>query len=137
LIDIFAAAGALLLLDQWSKRLVQLHLADRSVSCGPVLRIRRIVHPKDIYRRDRYRVMLALIWLAALVSAIILHLDGSWFQSRVGLLGLGLALGGAAGNLLDILRLRCVVDFIDLGWWPIFNLADVAIIAGLALALYN
>ncbi len=51
------------------------------------------------------------------------------------MLGIGCALGGAAGNLLDILRRQHVVDFIDLGWWPVFNLADVAIVGGLLLAL--
>jgi len=51
--------------------------------------------------------------------------------------GLGMALGGAAGNLRDILRHRYIVDFIDLGWWPVFNLADVAIVGGLILALVS
>jgi signal peptidase II len=54
----------------------------------------------------------------------------------VALLGLGAALGGAAGNLLDVVRRRSIVDFIDLGWWPTFNLADVAILAGLAAAFW-
>jgi signal peptidase II len=48
-----------------------------------------------------------------------------------------LAFGGAAGNLLDILRLRSIVDFIDLHWWPVFNLADVAIVAGLVVAFWS
>jgi signal peptidase II len=89
-----------------------------------------------MYTRDGARVALVLVWFAALFSAIILHHSGAWFQGPVGLFGLGLALGGAAGNLLDILRSRYVVDFIDLRWWPVFNLADVAIVAGLVLALW-
>jgi signal peptidase II len=80
---------------------------------------------------------LVLIWFAALASAIALHGSGAWFQSHVSLLGLGMALGGAAGNLWDILRRHYVVDFIDLGWWPVFNLADVAIVAGLVLAFWR
>ncbi len=78
-----------------------------------------------------------LAWFTALVSAIILHRSGAWFQSHVALFGLGLAFGGAAGNLLDILRWRYVVDFIDLRWWPVFNLANVAIVAGLVVALWR
>lgn len=47
---------------------------------------------------------------------------------------LGLQLGGAAGNLLDRLRYRGhVIDFIDLKWWPVFNLADSAIVVGVAI----
>ena len=62
--------------------------------------------------------------------------SGDRLQSHTAMLGFAAALGGAAGNLVDILRLRCVVDFIDLGWWPVFNLADVAIVCGLVLALW-
>lgn len=51
--------------------------------------------------------------------------------------GLGLVLGGAAGNLVDRLRFGQVIDFIDFGFWPIFNLADSAIVLGVSLlALY-
>lgn len=42
----------------------------------------------------------------------------------------GLLLGGAVGNLLDRTRLGYVVDFIDLGWFPVFNLADTSIVLG-------
>jgi len=48
-------------------------------------------------------------------------------------LGLALPLGGAVGNLLDRIRLGQVTDFIDFGWWPVFNLADTAITVGAVL----
>ncbi len=51
-------------------------------------------------------------------------------------LSLGLQLGGAAGNLLDRLRMGHVTDFIDVGPWPIFNLADTAIVTGLILLVW-
>jgi signal peptidase II len=48
-------------------------------------------------------------------------------------------LGGAAGNLVDRLRLGYVVDFLDVHWrgwhWPAFNVADSAICAGVALLM--
>lgn len=47
---------------------------------------------------------------------------------------LGLVLGGAYGNLIDRLRMKAVIDFLDLYWrdwhWPAFNVADMAICAG-------
>ncbi len=50
---------------------------------------------------------------------------------------LGLMLGGALGNMIDRIRFGFVVDFIDLGWWPVFNIADSAIVVGVTmLALY-
>jgi signal peptidase II len=130
-----ASGGLLLLLDQWSKQTVVSHLRGRCLSWGP-FRIRCVTTPKSLYRRDGARVALVLVWLTALISVIVLHRSGAWFESPVALFGLGLALGGAAGNLLDILRSRYVVDFIDLRWWPVFNLADVAIVAGLVLAFW-
>lgn len=48
-------------------------------------------------------------------------------------LSLGLQLGGAFGNLVDRLRLGHVTDFIDIGLWPVFNLADASIVTGLVL----
>lgn len=49
------------------------------------------------------------------------------------LIGAGLAAGGALGNIADRLRFGEVIDFIDFRVWPVFNLADVAIVCGAAL----
>jgi signal peptidase II len=48
---------------------------------------------------------------------------------------LGLLIGGAAGNLVDRLRLGHVTDFLDLSYWPAFNLADMFIVAGVGILL--
>ena len=51
---------------------------------------------------------------------------------------LGLVMGGALGNLVDRVRFRAVVDFLDVYWgdwhWPAFNIADSAIFVGAVLA---
>ncbi|MEW5985916.1 MAG: signal peptidase II [Chloroflexota bacterium] len=46
---------------------------------------------------------------------------------------LGLQLGGAMGNLIDRLRLGHVTDFFDFGPWPVFNVADLAVVTGVVL----
>jgi signal peptidase II len=52
-------------------------------------------------------------------------------------ISLGLMLGGAIGNMIDRVRFGFVVDFVDLGWWPVFNVADSSIVVGVTmLALY-
>ena len=51
-------------------------------------------------------------------------------------MALGLLLGGAVGNLLDRLRFGHVVDFIDFRIWPVFNIADIAIVLGSILLIY-
>lgn len=52
-------------------------------------------------------------------------------------LALGLQVGGALGNFVDRVRLGYVVDFIDLRFWPIFNLADTAIVIGVLLLAFT
>jgi signal peptidase II len=75
--------------------------------------------------------------IALVVVAAILIYQRSLPRERWMLHGaLGLQLGGAVGNLIDRLRLGYVVDFIDFKFWPVFNLADSAIVIGvLALGL--
>ncbi|MEQ9662598.1 MAG: signal peptidase II [Parasphingopyxis sp.] len=79
-----------------------------------------------------------LIAIGLLLSGLL----GIWLmrtRSSMHALGLSLAIGGALGNVADRLIFGAVRDFIDLYWgnlhWPSFNLADVAIVAGLALLL--
>jgi signal peptidase II len=134
---VLVSASLLLLVDQCSKRLAERNALGRGISWGPIVQIRCVTNRRGIYRREGSRNVLMLVWLIALVSAILLFRLGIWFQGHFAPFGLGLAFGGAAGNLLDILRLRSVVDFIDLRWWPVFNLADVAIVAGLVVAFWS
>jgi len=50
-------------------------------------------------------------------------------------IGIAIALGGALGNFVDRVRLGYVVDFIDFHFWPVFNLADTAIVGGVGLII--
>lgn len=79
-----------------------------------------------------------LFLLATLLAAgMVLNLARASGYDRTLFCGLGLILGGAAGNLVDRVRLRAVVDFMDVyvgSWhWPAFNVADVAICLGALL----
>ena len=48
---------------------------------------------------------------------------------------LGLLIGGSLSNLVDRVRLGHVTDFLDVGWWPAFNLADTFIVLGVGILL--
>jgi len=56
-------------------------------------------------------------------------------EGRTLRIALGLQMGGAMGNLLDRVRLGYVVDFFDFRIWPVFNVADSAIVVGIGLIL--
>lgn len=72
--------------------------------------------------------------VALIVAGVIIYYNhrlpaGHWLLRTA----LGLQLGGALGNLIDRMRQGYVTDFLDFGPWPVFNLADTAIVAGVAL----
>ena len=75
---------------------------------------------------------------AVLVTAIIVNMVRTSAYSVTLFVGLGSILGGALGNLIDRVRSRAVTDFLDVYWgqwhWPAFNVADIAICLGVALA---
>ena len=52
-------------------------------------------------------------------------------------LALSLIIGGGLANLVDRLMMGCVRDFIDLGFWPSFNLADSAVTVGVILIIFS
>jgi signal peptidase II len=77
-------------------------------------------------------VVVALV-VAVIIVAYYRHLPADRWLLH---LGLGLQLGGATGNLFDRVLYGHVVDFIDIGFWPVFNLADSAIVTGVAILAY-
>ena len=80
--------------------------------------------------------------VAALVLVLAMVVKGTATERLVMAVALGLVLGGAFGNVLDrIFRSPgflqgAVVDFVDVGFWPVFNLADSAITCGCLLLLF-
>ncbi|MFW6119567.1 MAG: signal peptidase II [Petrotogales bacterium] len=50
---------------------------------------------------------------------------------------IGFIIGGALGNNIDRIRFGYVVDFLELPYWPVFNLADTFIVVGAALLLFS
>jgi signal peptidase II len=63
-------------------------------------------------------------------------------DNQLSRIALGLILGGTIGNLIDRLRylfgqLDGVTDFISIGWWPAFNVADSAVVIGVILFIYS
>jgi signal peptidase II len=80
-------------------------------------------------------IALAAVGVVVVVLGTTRGLDGRWPR-----IGVGLVLGGAFGNLADRLLREgsgflggAVVDFVDLPWWPVFNVADAAVCVGAVL----
>lgn len=76
--------------------------------------------------------------LAWLVSAALVCFVAAFGVALplVGIAGLGLAFGGATSNLADRVVRGAVVDFIAVGWWPVFNVADAAMVVGTGMVIW-
>ena len=80
-------------------------------------------------------------WLIYILISTILIFGGLYayknfnWQSKLARFSTALILAGAAGNLIDRIRLGQVIDFIKVGPWPMFNVADSAIVAGVLVII--
>lgn len=78
---------------------------------------------------------LAIVPIAVAVVLVVVYAARN-LGGRLAATSVGLVVGGAVGNLVDRLvrgHDGSVVDFIDLQWWPVFNVADACIVVGGAL----
>jgi len=142
----FGIAAALIVLDQLVKWLVLGYFAAR----GPVQPVTGFFNLVLACNKGAAFSFLAdapgwqtplfsafAIVAAVVVGVLIVKNPGK----RLFCAGLALVLGGALGNLIDRLRIGCVVDFLDFhaaGWhWPAFNVADSAITVGAVLLILD
>jgi len=136
-ITVLLPATLVLLVDQLTKMAVTRRLANGS-SAAVVwfVHLRYATKPSRSHRFLDRRIVLVLLWGAVLSIFVFLMGQGHVFHHPAAQVGLGAALGGATSNLYDWLRRGTVVDFVEIGWWPVFNLADVGITAGAMMALW-
>jgi signal peptidase II len=128
--------AAAFLTDRGTKRLVARYLAEGQVVGVGWLRIHRVTHRRGWLRVARHRGALPLLWGTASVGVVLVDVVASHGRQPALSICLGTALGGATANAWDWFRHGGVLDFIDLRVWPIFNLADVAIVTGVAGAIW-
>jgi signal peptidase II len=123
------SAFVVVALDQLLKVTVLNRVADET---GGFLVLRCVMNPNGGRWFSGRRSLLA-VWV--LEAGLLLTLARAAFSlaGPVPQAGLGMVLGGITSNLLDRLRRGGVIDVVDLGVWPVFNLADVAIVAGVLL----
>jgi signal peptidase II len=124
--------GVVVLVDRVTKVLAVRRLSPEGSGAG-VLRL--VINDRLPFARDHSSRRLIGLWLAAVLCAVgLLALLPAVRASALVGVGVVAALAGASSNLRDRLARGSVVDFIAIGWWPAFNLADVAIVGGGVLA---
>jgi signal peptidase II len=133
-------AGFVLVSDQFTKAFAErfLLLHPQSVEVfGDFARFTYVSNRGAAFGILQDRTMVFVI-VGIVVVAVILA-SYRYFPVSSGSLNLalGLQLGGAMGNLIDRVRLGYVIDFIDIGAWPVFNLADSAIVIGVSILAFH
>ncbi len=135
-VGLVAVAAAAVLADQVTKHIVTSTLAlDEST---------HVVGPLSIHHVENSGIAFGLFSSATAIVTLVTGVAVVWMVvyfarsgSRHPVLpaALGLLIGGSLSNLVDRIRLHHVTDFIDLRWWPAFNLADSFIVVGVILLL--
>ncbi len=136
-------AAAVMATDQASKWLIVRRFAEDEYS----LRVTNffnlvLVHNQGISfgllnKAGAYAPMLLTVFATLVTLFLLIWLWRT--KSRLQSFALALLIGGAVGNIVDRVIRGKVVDFLDFHWgahhWPAFNVADMAVVAGVALLL--
>jgi signal peptidase II len=131
-----AAAVIVIAADQASKAFV-LSRAWAVASNTGFLSVRRQLTRRGPLMCALAKQTLVGLWIASAAIAAVVLQTGMIAQTALNAACIGAALGGAAGNVADRLRHEAIVDFIAIGRWPPFNLADAAIVMGVGLLFFS
>jgi signal peptidase II len=135
-----AVAGVVLGLDALTKQWAMSALSDGPVDLFGSVRFALVRNKAGAFGLGG--AFVPFLAVAALVLVLVLVVRGTAIEKLPMAVALGLVLGGAFGNVIDrVFRSPgflkgAVVDFVDVGFWPVFNLADSAITCGCLLLLF-
>lgn len=134
----FLIAGSIIALDQFTKSLVRSNLAVGETWPENSDALIRIIHVTNsgaafgiLQGQTPFLILTSMLGLAA----IVLYYLYPPMDHGIIRVALGMQLGGAIGNLIDRVRMGEVTDFIDVGSFPTFNVADSSISVSIAAVL--
>lgn len=116
-------------LDQITKYLIEINRPSNSFFGVSITYVENTGAAFGILKNN----VTALGIISMIVAGIIMY--SIFSKKKEANIGYALIVGGAIGNGLDRLLRGAVIDFIDLGWWPAFNIADSAIVIGVLLII--
>ena len=131
-----ATAAAVVVVDQLTKSLAVHYLKNAPVELVGPVRLALTYNSGAAFSLARgLTPELVVVGVALIAVVVVVGRSASTTGAAV---AVGLILGGAVGNLLDrLVRSNggAVIDFIDLRWWPTFNVADSCIVCGAILLI--
>jgi len=133
LLAVVAAAASA---DQFTKHIVssELTLGERGAALGP-FSIHHVQNSGIAFGFFAGATSIVTLLTAVAIGWMLVFFGRSGARHPVLPVALGLVIGGSASNLVDRIRLGHVTDFLDLRYWPAFNLADTFIVVGVCTLL--
>lgn len=141
---LFALFVFIIVSDQVSKFVIDTTfvLSESRSIIGNILYLRYIRNPGAAFGLSfGHPLVMLIVTILIIIILGYLFLRGKLFTNNIpGRVALVMVLGGAFGNLIDRIRMREVIDFIDMGVgryrWPVYNLADVYVTFGMFILIY-
>jgi signal peptidase II len=96
-----------------------------------------VLNPGAAFGMLEHRTSFFIVVALLLVAAVV------YFYPRIPpghlllRIGIGLQVGGAIGNVIDRVKTGYVIDFFDFRIWPVFNIADIAIVCGVGMIILS
>ncbi|HKM39156.1 MAG TPA: signal peptidase II [bacterium] len=135
--SLFLRAGVVVFLDQLTKFAIRRSFlpGQGQVVWPKVFHLSYVQNPGAAFGLLQNQTWLLVAVTIVIMVLIILYAGRTEFQTPLLRWSLSSVLGGAVGNLIDRVRFGYVIDFLDFRVWPVFNIADMAIVAGVGLLI--
>lgn len=127
------------IIDQLSKFYIQAHMVSgMSIPIvKDIFHITYVLNPGAAFGLFEHQTFFFLVVAVALVAGAIYYYPRIPKQYQLLRFGIGLMVGGAIGNVIDRIKTGYVVDFFDFRIWPVFNMADAAIVCGVGCIIFT
>ena len=137
-VGFFLIAATVLALDQATKAIIRATLSpgESWPDADWLLHIVHVTNSGAAFGILQGQTVFLVVTSLVGVAAIVLYYLSPPLEHGLLRAALALQLGGAAGNLIDRVRLGEVTDFINFRFWPAFNVADASITIGVAAILW-
>jgi signal peptidase II len=141
---LFGVAGVIVALDQWTKWLVRENiefggqwLPEWLAWLNPYARFVHWYNSGAAFGMFQNGNLVFTILAFVVIAAIIYYYPFVQHEDWTLKVAMGLQLAGAVGNLIDRLMMGKVTDFISVGAFPVFNIADASITVGVIVLLFG
>lgn len=134
-INLFIIAILVIAADFYTKYLVYTRMALHETIELPVkfIQLTYVQNFGGAFGIFQHQKLFFIIAAFVAVTCVLYFFEDIKGLGKLSFVSASLIFGGAIGNLIDRIRFGYVVDFLDLRWWPVFNVADIALTVGVAL----